>query len=164
MKCQKFEGFKNAYVNKTLKENQKKIFEKHLGLCRKCREDISYIENIKPYMEIQFKAPQNFTNTVMKAVYKIKEENTSAADMEIRISRLCKNLGISLVLASTVMILNFFMPWGNLYQSFLLTDSRNGSNMNQTSKIKDSLSGMNDNINDIFESIQKSVTKFKEGV
>ena len=163
MKCAEFEGLKNAYLEKKLEKKQSSLLEKHLDSCAECRVDIRFFESIKSHTGWQLKAPENFTEAIMNKVYKIGSKDKEAADIGKYFARLFKNAGASLVLASLVMIFSFFIPWANSYRTYISRDLQNTDAVKQTCGIKYNLSGMNDKISSILQSIHNSVAKFKEG-
>lgn len=135
---------------------ESKEFKKHND------EDINFGKQLKAFTSTRLKAPMGFTESVMNSIYKLRKAEPDTAGIGVYFTRLYKNLGTSLVLASIIMILSFFIPKLNFYQPFI-SDMPNSSTMQQASVIKKNLAGMNTNINNILTSINRSVARFKEG-
>ena len=126
-------------------------------------EESNFMEQLKAFTNIHLKAPEGLAEAVMNSIYRLKKAEPDMAEIRIYFSRLYKNLGVSLVLASLITVTIFSIPKLNFYQSFISNDMQSGSIMQQTSGIKETLAKINTNINSIFNSINKSITSFKEG-
>jgi len=126
-------------------------------------EESNFMEQLRTFTNIRLKAPEGFAETAMNSIYRLRRTEPDTVKTRIYFSRLYKNLGVSLVLASIITVIFFPIPKFSFYQSFILNDMQRGSAMQQTSGIMENLAKMNIGINSIFNSINKSITSFKEG-
>lgn len=127
-------------------------------------ESVSFMEQLKTLTSERLKAPEGFAEAVMNSIYKLGRTEPDTAKIRAYFSRLYRNVGVSLVLASLAAVLILFVPGLNFYESYVLSHVQSGSAIHQTSGIKENLAGMNTNINGIFNSINNCVTRFKEGI
>jgi len=126
-------------------------------------EESNFMEQLRAFSNIRLKAPEGFAESVMNSIYRFRKAEPDMAKTRIYFSRLYKNLGASLILASITTVLFFPIPKLSFYQSFISNDLQSGSTMKQASGIMENLAKMNTGINSIFNSINKSITSFKEG-
>lgn len=129
-------------------------------------EESSFMEQLKAFTGIRLKAPEGLAEAVMNSIYRLKKAEPDMANIRIYFSRLYKNLGVSLVLASLITVIVFSTPKLNFYQSFIsndMQDMQSGSILQKTYGIRENLAKINTDINSIFNSINKSITSFKEG-
>lgn len=125
-------------------------------------EDAGFTEQLKTLTNIRLKAPEGFTGAVMQSIYEL-DSKADALEVRVYLSRLYKNIGTSLIVASVTTILFFSIPKLNFYQSYFPNIVQNGSMMQQTCGIKENLTSVNTNINNLLNSINNAVIRFKEG-
>ena len=147
-----------------LKNNQRQQVIYRRDSYEQYLEDMRAAEDIKSYLGQCTKAPDGFTDAVMAKIYRLGKTCADAAGLRLYIAGLYRRLGVSFILASLILIICIFSPGTGLYKPLTKSGLPDGNPVRQTSGIKESLSGMNSNLEGIFGSIQEYIIRFKEGV
>jgi hypothetical protein len=108
-------------------------------------------------------APDNFTEKVMNAVYKIKYENSQMTDsFKENYRQAMRRLGISMVLTSVVMVISLTSPVLNIVELEGRAASRIESIKGKTESIVNSVGEVNYRIKNFYRDFNNTFGKFRE--
>lgn len=119
MNCRKAAGLLHEYISNKLEDMDRLSLEQHLGACRNCRNELELTRRLEAeqYRQKAVKAPGNFTDNVMEALYRLPPEKRPlrVQDPADRWKLVYRRLGYSLILTAGIIMFSLFLPVAQIH-------------------------------------------------
>lgn len=114
MNCREASDLMHRYMESKLSETDSALLEQHTAGCKHCRNELELLRRLygEQLQQKHIKAPGDFTDNVMAALYKLPPERRphKAAAPDDRWKLVYRRMGYSLILTAGIIMFSLLLP------------------------------------------------------